>query len=69
MSLYFRPDAGNYFGKISKDMILADITGITGKEPSPAQLKMKKGELAKLAAKLADGTRWLPAVLCTRVKN
>lgn len=63
MALYFRPDAGNYFGKISKDIILADITDITGKEPSPAQLKMKKTELAKLAEKLVDGTGWLPAIL------
>lgn len=66
MALYFRPDAGNYFGKISKDMILADITDITAKEPSPAQLKMKKGELAKLAEQLVDGTGWLPAILCAQ---
>ncbi|MBS0155125.1 MAG: ParB/RepB/Spo0J family partition protein [Nitrospira sp.] len=63
MSLYFRPDAENYFGKISKDMILADITEITGNPPSPAQLRMKKGELASVAARLVEGTGWLPVVL------
>lgn len=63
MSLYFRPDAENYFGKISKDMILADIRDITGKEPSPAQMKAKKSELAAMASKLADGTGWLPTIL------
>jgi ParB family chromosome partitioning protein len=63
MSLYFRPDAGNYFGRISKDMILADIRDMTGKDPSPAQAKMKKSELAATAAKLVQGTNWLPAML------
>jgi len=63
MTCYFRPDAENYFGKISRDMILADLKEITGAEPSPAQLKMKKGELARLAGKLVDGTGWLPAIL------
>lgn len=65
MSLYFRPDADNYFGKISKDMILADIRDITGKESSPAQQKMKKSELAALAARLVNGTGWLPPLLRT----
>lgn len=63
MKAYFQPDAENYFGKISKAMILADLREITGKDPSPAQLKMKKGELAKLAEKLVIGTGWLPAIL------
>jgi ParB family transcriptional regulator, chromosome partitioning protein len=63
MTYYFRPDADNYFGKINRDMILADLKEITGAEPSPAQLKMKKGELAKLSGKLVDGTGWLPAIL------
>lgn len=63
MSLYFRPDADNYFSKISKDMILIDLKQITGNDPSPAQLKMKKGELAKLAEKTVDGTGWIPTIL------
>lgn len=65
MSLYFRPDAGNYFSRISKDMILADLREITGKDASPAMLKMKKSELAKHAARAVAETRWLPAILRT----
>lgn len=67
MSLYFRPDAGNYFSRISKDMILADLKEVTGKDPSPAMLKMKKSELAKHTERAVAGTSWLPEIL--RVGN
>ena len=63
MTLYFKPDAENYFGKIGKDMILADLKQITGSDPSPAQLKMKKSELAAAAAKVVGDTGWLPEIL------
>jgi ParB family chromosome partitioning protein len=63
MSVYFRPDAENYFGKISKDMILAGLKEATGKDVSPAMLKMKKRDLAEMAAKAVAETKWLPAIL------
>jgi hypothetical protein len=60
---WFTPDAENYFGKVSKDQILADLAemGVTGDEIKACG-SMKKGELAKAAAKVASERTgdWLP---------
>lgn len=69
MANYFRPDAENYFRRISKDMILADLKEITGKDASPAMLKMKKGELAAYATKAVAETSWLPGILRADVER
>lgn len=64
---YFTPTAENYFSRISKDMIVADLKEATGKDIPPALLKGKKADLAKYAEKAVAKTLWLPAVL--RVKD
>jgi ParB family chromosome partitioning protein len=54
---WFTPDADNYFGRIGKDQILKDMAEM-GEAGSGA---LKKGDLAKAAAKLADDKNdWLP---------
>jgi ParB family chromosome partitioning protein len=62
MSKWFTPNAGNYFGKITKDVILAVLAGVKG-AVAPAWVKAKKSELAVIAEREVAGTGWLPEVL------
>ena len=60
MRKWFTPSADNFFGKVSKPLILETMTE-SGKAPnSNAPAKMKKGALADLAEKAMAGTGWLP---------
>jgi ParB family chromosome partitioning protein len=58
---WFTPDGGNYFSKVSREQILTDLAEM---EVAAVELEafasMKKGDLAKAAAKIAAETVWLP---------
>jgi ParB family chromosome partitioning protein len=62
MVKWFTPTAENYFGKITKDGILAALAGIKG-AVAPAWAKAKKSELAVIAEREVAGTGWLPEIL------
>ncbi len=64
MADHFVPTAENYFGKLSKPLILKALAESGKDAGDPAVLeKMKKGELATLAEKHMKGTGWLPELL------
>lgn len=63
MTAWFTPDAENFFGRISRAQILAALQDAKGAEPAPAWLKLKKAELATVAARQVEGTGWLPEAL------
>ncbi len=66
MAEWFTPDVGNYFGRISSAHIIAALCEAKGVSPAPSWTKMKKAELAALAAREIAGTGWLPEVLRAR---
>jgi ParB family transcriptional regulator, chromosome partitioning protein len=59
MRNWFVPPADNFFGRISKDQIVMTLTE-AGRSIGPQELKSKKGQLASIAAREVQGTRWLP---------
>jgi ParB family chromosome partitioning protein len=59
MRNWFVPTADNFFGRISKDQIVMTLTE-AGRSIGPQELKSKKGQLAAIAAREVQGTRWLP---------
>jgi ParB family chromosome partitioning protein len=63
MNAWFTPDAANYFSRVGKAQILADLQEARGAAPAPAWEKMKKAELAALAERETAGKGWLPALL------
>ena len=63
MANYFRPDAENYFGRVSKAAILQALQEAKGTPLSPATAKLSKTELAAQAARTVAGTGWLPVPL------
>ncbi len=63
MSAWFTPDAENFFGRINRTGILAAIREAKGVEPAPGWTKLKKAELAQIAAQQVADTGWLPAPL------
>jgi ParB family chromosome partitioning protein len=60
MGQWFAPTAANFFGRISKQAMLDSIAEAKGTPSAPAWEKMKKAELAALAARQIAGTGWLP---------
>lgn len=59
------PTADNYFGRVSKPLILEALKE-SGVEHEPEQLvKLKKGELATKAEALTAGSRWVPKLIRT----
>jgi ParB family transcriptional regulator, chromosome partitioning protein len=60
---WFTPTAANYFGRVSKPLIIEALREATGTEPAPAWEKLKKADLAALAETRIAGTGWLPALL------
>lgn len=62
MTAHFKPDASNYFSKIGKSQIIADLTEVKG-VAAPAWTTMKKADLAQLAAREMAQTAWLPQPL------
>ncbi|CAB3731629.1 Nucleoid occlusion protein [Achromobacter ruhlandii] len=61
MAAWWKPTAEGYFKHVSKAVILEAVT-----EYAPAHVtrlaKLKKGDIASEAERLADGTGWMPAV-------
>ncbi|HEK3745024.1 TPA: ParB N-terminal domain-containing protein [Pseudomonas aeruginosa] len=61
MAAWWKPTAVGYFKHVSKAVILEAVT-----EYAPAHVtrlaKLKKGDIASEAERLADGTGWMPAV-------
>ena len=53
-----------FFAKQKKDQILAAIRDV-GAEVTPAMEKMKRSELASVAADAVDGKRWVPPIIRT----
>jgi ParB family chromosome partitioning protein len=68
MTQWFTPNAGNYFGKVSKGQIVDALREVKGAE-APAWSSMKKAELASLAEREIAGTGWLPEPLRGRVAD
>jgi ParB family chromosome partitioning protein len=60
----WKPTVDNYLGRVTKPRILEAVREAKG-EPS-AQLidHLKKGDMAKEAERLLDGSGWLPEALC-----
>lgn len=58
-------DAADYFGAVSKPLILAAIAEAVGDEESEKQAKAKKPDLVEYATKNVPGTGWLPKELRT----
>jgi ParB family transcriptional regulator, chromosome partitioning protein len=55
-------DRRNYFGRISKSLIIADLKEARG-SVAPGWEKAKKGDLAAIAEREIAGTSWLPSPL------
>lgn len=66
MTTWFTPTADNYFSRISKPQILEALREARGTAPAPAWEKLKKSELAALAAREIEGKNWLPEPLRRR---
>lgn len=62
MTRWFKPTAANYFGRVSKPLILAALTEAKG-AAGHGDATLKKGELAALAEREIAGTGWLPEIL------
>jgi ParB family chromosome partitioning protein len=64
MAAWWKPTAGGYFRRIAKPAILAAV-----ERYAPAHVtrlsKLKKGDIASEAERLAEGTGWMPAVFQT----
>jgi ParB family chromosome partitioning protein len=60
---WFTPDAENFFGRLTRNSIVAAIEEAKGVPAAPGWAKLKKAELAQLAAKQIVGTGWLPGPL------
>lgn len=62
MTKWFKPTAGNYFGRITKPAILAALAEVKG-SVAPSWEKAKKSDLAVIAEREIGGSGWLPGVL------
>jgi ParB family chromosome partitioning protein len=63
MTAWFTPTAENYFNRVSKIQILEALQEARQQPPAPAWEKLKKAELASLAARETAATGWLPLPL------
>ncbi|MGD9727744.1 MAG: ParB/RepB/Spo0J family partition protein [Hyphomicrobiaceae bacterium] len=59
---WYTPTAEDYFARVSRPRIIADIDEAKG-EHAPSLEKLKKADLAKRAETLIAGTGWLPQPL------
>lgn len=62
----FVPDAENYFGRITKAQIIDAVREARGSSTAQLIDHLKKPDMAKEAARLTEGTGWLPAILRRR---
>lgn len=63
MKAYWEPTPERYFGRVSKDVILAAIREGVSPDAAANMAKMKKQALAEAAAARVAGTGWLPELL------
>ena len=62
MTAWFTPTAANYFGSVSKPVILGALREVKG-DIAPAWNGLKRAELAVLAERQLSGSGWLPEPL------
>ncbi len=61
----WRPTVENYLGRVTKPRILEAVCEAKGDQSAQLIDHLKKGEMAKEAERLLDGTGWLPEPLRT----
>jgi ParB family chromosome partitioning protein len=59
----FEPTAENYFGRITKAQIIDAVREARGSSTAALIDHLKKPDMAKEAARLVQGTGWLPSIL------
>src|SRR6185503_7807278 len=59
----WRPTVGNYLGRVPKARILEAVREAKGEQSAQLIDHLKKGEMAKEAERLLEGTGWLPEPL------
>lgn len=59
------PTVANYFGRITKAQILADVTEAKGSDTAELLADLKKDAMAVEAERLVQGTGWVPDILRT----
>jgi ParB family chromosome partitioning protein len=62
----WRPTVENYLGRVTKPRILEAVREAKGESAAQLIDHLKKGDMAKEAERLLDGTGWLPEPLRTR---
>jgi ParB family chromosome partitioning protein len=63
MNRYWKPTARSYFGRISKENILAAVGEAVGPEAAERIAGMKKVAMAEATEQLLAGTGWLPRLM------
>jgi ParB family transcriptional regulator, chromosome partitioning protein len=63
MNRYWKPTAQSYFGRISKENILAAVSEAVGPEAAERIAGIKKVAMAEAAEQLLAGTGWLPRLM------
>ena len=64
---HYTPDGATYFSRVSSAQIVTALCEAKGVAAAPAWSRMKKSELAALAAREVAGTGWLPEAIRPRV--
>jgi len=64
---HYTPDVATYFSRVSSAQIVTALCEAKGVAAAPAWSRMKKSELAALAAREVAGTGWLPEAIRPRV--
>jgi ParB family transcriptional regulator, chromosome partitioning protein len=59
----WRATVENYLGRVPKALILEAVTEAKGREIADLMKGLKKSDMAKEAARLLEGTAWLPIPL------
>ncbi|MNG38363.1 hypothetical protein D3C84_1260410 [compost metagenome] len=62
MQNWWKPTADSYFSQVPKGLSLEAMQIIAPAEVARLST-LKKGDLASESGRLAEGTRWLPAIL------
>lgn len=63
MNRYWKPTARSYFGRVSKENILAAVCEPVGSEAAERIAGIKKVAMAEAAEQLLAGTGWLPQLM------
>ena len=62
----WKPSADNYLGRVTKPRILQAVREAKGEPSVQLIAHLKKGDMAREAERLLDGTGWLPEPLRLR---